>query len=238
VDHDRFAFLVALAVLPTAGLARHGDRTLSQRAGWALRVTQIAVVATYFLAAWAKLRFGGPGWMFGSVLMRSIIRRGTWLTDILTAAPQVLIAAQIGIVLFEVLSPLIFVVRGRWRYAAVAYFYSFHLITIATITISFAPHLVALTSFLPLERVRPIVWARRALRLGVPDPDVDAGDTTSVGARGGGAEPVPLGLGESTGGGAAGHPVTVAGDPPVGGPGQSEPSPGAEQPAQTAPEPA
>jgi hypothetical protein len=42
----------------------------------------------------------------------------------------------------------------------VAFFYSFHAITFATITISFAPHLAALTSFLALEKVRPVVWAR------------------------------------------------------------------------------
>ena len=39
-------------------------------------------------------------------------------------------------------------------YAAVGFFYLFHLVTILTITISFAPHLVAMTSFLPLEQVR------------------------------------------------------------------------------------
>ena len=44
VDHDRFAFLVALAVLPTVRRARHGDRSLNESAGWAIRVTQIAVI--------------------------------------------------------------------------------------------------------------------------------------------------------------------------------------------------
>jgi hypothetical protein len=97
--------------------------------------------------------------MFGSVLARAIIRRGTWLADLLISTPQILIAAQIGIVTFEMLSPLIFLTRGRWRTAAVLYFYSFHVVTFAMITISFAPHLVAMASFLPLERVRPIVAA-------------------------------------------------------------------------------
>jgi hypothetical protein len=164
VDHDRFAYLVALAVLPTAGRARHGDTRLTEAGGWALRMTQIAVVCTYFLAAWAKLRFGGPEWMTGSVLARAIIRRGTELADVIAQVPYLLIAAQIGIVTFELLSPLIFVLRGRWRLAAVGFFYSFHLVTIATITISFAPHLVAITSFLPLERLRPLGIARRAVR--------------------------------------------------------------------------
>jgi len=33
-------------------------------------------------------------------------------------------------------------------------------VTFATITISFAPHLAALTGFLPLEKVRPVTWLR------------------------------------------------------------------------------
>ncbi len=51
VDHDRYAFLVLLAVLPTAGAARRGDREPSEAVGWALRCTQVAVVATYLLSA-------------------------------------------------------------------------------------------------------------------------------------------------------------------------------------------
>jgi len=166
VDHDRFAFLVALAVLPTVGRARHGDGTLTESGGWALRVTQIAVVCTYFLAAWSKLRFGGPGWMTGSVLARAIIRRGTEFADTIATVPGLLIGAQIGIMTFELLSPLVFVLRGRWRLAAIGGFYGFHAVTIATITISFAPHMAAMTSFLPLERIRPIAWARTVLHRG------------------------------------------------------------------------
>ena len=162
VDHDRFAFLIALAVLPTVGRARHGDREQSEAAGWALRMIQIAVVATYFLAAWAKIRFGGLGWMTGSVLARAFIRRGSEFADLIASVPYLMIAAQIGMVTFEALSPLVFALRGRYRYAAIGFFYSFHLLSFATISISFAPHLVAMTSFLPLERVRPIKWLRQA----------------------------------------------------------------------------
>jgi hypothetical protein len=164
VDHDKFSLLVALAVLPTIGRARHGDPTRSEAAGWALRVTQLAVVATYFLAAWAKLRWGGLDWLTSATLTWAIIRRGTFLGDLLLAAPWALIAGQIGIVAFELASPLVFVLRERWRYAAVGFFYSFHVVSFATITISFMPHLAAMTCFLPLERVRPVVWARSRLR--------------------------------------------------------------------------
>jgi hypothetical protein len=161
VDHDRFAFLVALAVLPTCGVARWRDRELDVKAGWALRVVQLAVIATYFLASWAKLRFGGPEWMTGSVLARAILRRGTDLADLIAPIPGLLIAAQIGIMAFELLSPLIFVLAWRWQRWAVAYFYSFHLVTISMITISFAPHLVAMLSFLPLEKAAD--WVARRL---------------------------------------------------------------------------
>jgi hypothetical protein len=160
VDHDRFGLLVALAALPTAGRARHGDQTRTEAGGWAMRVTQIAVVCTYFLAAWAKLRFGGLDWVTSSVLARAIIRRGTDFAHLIAGVPHLLILAQVGIIAFELASPAIFVLRPRWRNWAVAFFYSFHAITFATITISFAPHLAALTSFLALEKVRPVAWAR------------------------------------------------------------------------------
>ena len=161
VDHDRFGLLVALALLPTVGRARHGDPTPTEKGGWALRLTQVAVICTYFLAAWAKLRFGGLDWATSSVLARAILRRGTDLADVIAQVPYLLVVSQLGILAFELLSPLVFVLRGRWRYACVAFFYAFHLATFATITISFAPHLVAMAAFLPLERVRPVTWLRR-----------------------------------------------------------------------------
>lgn len=196
VDHDRFGLLVALAVLPTAGRARHGDTTRTEAGGWALRVTQIAVICTYFLAAWAKLRFGGPDWLTGSVLARAIIRRGTDLADLIAQVPYLLIVAQFGIVAFELFSPVVFLLSARWRLAMVGFFYSFHVVTIATITISFAPHLAAMTSFLPLERVRPLVWARRLAgrdTSGSTSTDVDTAATPPDQERvGAGTKPTPL----------------------------------------------
>lgn len=214
VDHDRIGLLVALAALATVGRARHGDRTRSEAAGWALRVTQLAVVATYFLAAFAKLRWGGLDWLTGGTLTWAFIRRGTALAELMLAAPWVLIAAQIGIIAFELLSPLVFVLRERWRYAAVGVFYSFHAFSFATITISFLPHLVAMASFLPLERVRPVVWLR--------------GRIAEFWSRRGGRFSGGAGRRHGTGGGAAGEPVPVPGDPPVGGPGEQSHPAGAQ----------
>lgn len=153
VDHDRVAFLVALAVLPTVGRARWGDRTADEASGWALRSVQIAVVLTYLFAAFAKLRFGGIAWLNGATLMRSVLRRGTFIVDPLRDHPAVLVAAQYGIVLFELASPLL-LVAGRVGMVFLGVALVFHAVTYATITIIFLPHVICLSAFLPLERLK------------------------------------------------------------------------------------
>lgn len=154
VDHDRVAFLVALAVLPTAGAAGWGDETETEQAGWAVRCIQVAVVATYFLAAFAKLRFGGPGWVNGATLMRAVLRRGTYLAEPLKDHPWTLHITQYLIVIFELLSPLL-LVRGRIGKIFLILAFTFHVVTYATITIVFLPHIMCLLAFLPLERLEP-----------------------------------------------------------------------------------
>lgn len=164
VDHDRFAFLVALAVLPTAGFARWGDRDGDERSGWAIRTIQLAVVLTYFLSVFAKLRFGGLEWLNSATLVRAVIRRGTAISDPLLEHPWVLQAAQYGIVLFEVLSPLLLVpgrMGKRFLIAAVV----FHVVTFSTIGIIFLPHVMCLLSFVELERIpSPMAAIRSSYR--------------------------------------------------------------------------
>ena len=96
VDHDRFAFLVALFVLPTLGAASHRDRTPDPRTGWAVRCIQVAVVATYLLAVVAKARYGHglDTWLDSTTLLRAVVRRGTFLADPLTRQPWILHATQ------------------------------------------------------------------------------------------------------------------------------------------------
>ncbi|HKH06160.1 MAG TPA: hypothetical protein VKA65_13420 [Acidimicrobiales bacterium] len=161
VDHDRFGYMVALFALATAGPARHGEATLTERGGWALRVTQMAAMATYFLAAFAKLRYGGPGWMNSATLTWAVIRRGTDFGDWLMDIPGALVAMQWFIVVFELSSPLIFLLPERVRRALIVSFFGFHVGVFAAVRIAFFPHLVALAAFLPLERLRPITGLRR-----------------------------------------------------------------------------
>ncbi len=157
VDHDRVAFLVALAVLPTAGAARWGEREPTEAAGWALRCIQVAVVATYFLAAFAKLRFGGPGWVNGATLMRAVLRRGTVLAEPLKSNPWILRVTQYLIMAFELASPIL-LTRGKFARMFLLGAVAFHVMTYATITIIFLPHVMCLLAFAPLERLDPKAW--------------------------------------------------------------------------------
>lgn len=168
VDHDRVAFLVALAVLPTVGKVTWGDKIADEKAGWAVRCIQVAVVATYFLSTFAKFRFGGFDWVNGATLLRAVLRRGTDLAEPLETAPELLRAAQWGIVLFELTSPLL-LARGRIAGIYLASAFLFHAITYATIQIVFWPHVACLLAFLPLEKLRsrrPVVPGQRVRRAG------------------------------------------------------------------------
>jgi hypothetical protein len=161
VNHDRVAFLVALAVLPTIGAARSDDRTLDEGAGWALRSIQVAVVLTYALAAFAKLRYGGIDWVEGSTLLRGVLRRGTSLADPLVDNPWILHWSQYALVAFELTSPLL-LARGRVGRIYLGAAGLFHLVTWLALKISFLPHVVCLAAFLPLESLR-LPRARRRL---------------------------------------------------------------------------
>lgn len=158
VDHDRFAFLIALFVLPSVGRAalRTGVRT--QAAGWALSMVALAVGATYTLAAIAKLRFGGWDWVDGATLTRAVVRRNTPLSEPLLDLPGVLHAAQYGLLLMELAVAPLLLVRWkdpRWTWRLVLALLGFHLMTFSMITIIFLPHCIALLALLPLERLAP-----------------------------------------------------------------------------------
>jgi len=156
VDHDRFGFLVLLFVLPTVGRAGLRDRRDTEAAGWALRTTALAVVATYTLSALAKLRFGGLDWVDGATLSRAVVRRGTPLATPLLDHAWVLHVFQYVLMGVELcVAPLLLV---RWRRPQLTWvlttgFLGFHLMTFATISIIFLPHCVALLALLPLERL-------------------------------------------------------------------------------------
>ena len=148
VDHDRFTFLVALAVLPTV------DHLRRDTAVFAVRAVQVAAVLTYLLSVYAKHRFGGglETWLDSTTLLRAVVRRGTFIGDVLAHQPWTLHLAQYAVVAMELASPLL-LVPGRVGKAMLAAVVLFHLATFATVTILFLPHVVCLTAFLPLEKI-------------------------------------------------------------------------------------
>lgn len=177
VDHDRFAFLVALAVLPTVGRARWRNRRLSESAGWAMGAIFLAVMLTYFLAAWAKIRFGGWDWVTGSTLTWAVLRRGTDLATWTLEVPALLTAAQWAMVILELAAPLMLLVRSdRARVALVVFLLGFHVMVFAGVRIIFLPHCVAILSILPWERLPE---ATRRLRGRRPAGGVSGGDAPS-----------------------------------------------------------
>ena len=160
VDHDSFALLVALAVLPTVGTVRWHDREPDERAGWAVRMIQLAVVASYFLAALAKLRFGGLLWANGAVFTWAFSRRGTPLATAIASVPGLLHVGQWTLLLAELCSPVMLWLRGRWIWVAVMFWVGFHLVTYLAIGIHFLALAVCLLAFLPLERL--LLWRELA----------------------------------------------------------------------------
>jgi hypothetical protein len=201
VDHDRADFVVALALLPTVGLAHLTDRRRSEAAGLALRAVQLAAVATYFLSAWAKVRFGGWDWVNSATMVRAVLRRGTPWAQWLLEVPWTLHTFQWVLFTAELTSPVIFLLSERWRRRVVAAWFVFHAMTYAAITIAFWPHLVTMLAFLPLEQYAAWVRTRLPRLRGVPDR-----------RRG---EPSGGGAGESDGGPGdeerSGAPVATAG---------------------------
>ena len=162
VDHDRIAYLVALAVLPTIGRVRWRDRRSTEAAGWAMAMVFVTVMLTYFFAAWAKIRFGGWDWATGSTLARAFVRRGTVFSEWMLDVPGLLVAAQWAMLALELLSPLMLLVWSvRGRVLLVGFLLGFHLSVYASVSIIFLPHCVAILSILPWERVPAV---RRRLR--------------------------------------------------------------------------
>jgi hypothetical protein len=161
IGHDHLAILTAVLVLPTVAGASWRSTDRSASATWALRWVEITVVATYFLSAYAKVRFGGWHWVTGATFAWAVVRRGTGLADPLLQHPMVLLLAQWGLFLLEVATPVLLFVRQRWRTVGVVVLLGFHVTTWLMITINFLPQMVCLAVFLPLEALAAV--AVRAL---------------------------------------------------------------------------
>lgn len=163
IDHDHFALVVALFVLPTAGRAtiRQVEET-SRAAGWAVRMIQAAAVSTYFLSALAKFRFGGWGWANGATFIWAFSRRGNWLAQWMAGHPLLVHGSQWLLLGLELASPLLLWLRGRWLALMLGAFLIFHVVTVYLLHIHFLPLVVCLAAFFPLERIGPW-WRSRPL---------------------------------------------------------------------------
>ncbi|NHC13944.1 hypothetical protein [Motilibacter deserti] len=181
IDHDHFALVVGLFAVATVGPAGLRDPRTSAAAGFALRAVQVACVATYFLSAVAKVRFGGWGWATGATFAWAMSRRGTQLGDVLAQFPWLLRAGQWGVLVMEALTPALLFVRARWQAVGATVLVGFHLATWAATRIHFLPLVVCLAAFLPLERIVPAVTGLRRRRA-TPRRAADASRPAAAGA--------------------------------------------------------
>ena len=164
VAHDHMALVIAAFVLPTIGAARFRDvGTASAKAGWALRIVQIAVVLTYFYSVLMKWIASGniTHWANGAVIIWALMRRGAEWSKPFLEMPGLLIAAQWATLVFEFLSPVVLFLKDKWLYGAVAFFFLFHLMTYLALGIHFLPTVICWAAFLPLERLVPKRFATR-----------------------------------------------------------------------------
>ena len=181
VDHDHFALVVALFVLPTVGRAGWFEVRGTEAAGWALRMIQLAVVATYFLSAVAKIREGGWLWGSSATLVWALSRRGDvqpaqWLST----QPALTYVMQWTVFVAELLSPVMLWLRGRALLVAVCFWMVFHASTYVLLTIHFLPTAICLLAFLPLERI-----GRRADPASTPaSGEVESNDPVAAAKRG------------------------------------------------------
>ncbi|MGN6300745.1 MAG: hypothetical protein ACTHN8_06575 [Angustibacter sp.] len=163
VDHDHFALVVALFVLPSVGTAQWSESVRSEAATWALRLVQVAAVSTYFLSAIAKIREGGWLWGSSATLVWALTRRGAQPAQWLSTQPLLTHVMQWTVFALELLSPLMLWLRGRLLYAFVGFWICFHASTYLLLTIHFLPTAICLLAFLPLERLQaPARWRRGA----------------------------------------------------------------------------
>ncbi len=164
VDHDHFALALALWVLPSAGRLRLSDRSVSEAAGWPVLMIQLGCVATYFLSALAKLRFGGWDWAGGYTFHWAMVRRGTALGKATLDPTWLLQGAQWMLLGLELLTPLLLVTAVRFRRPRLLFVLGlagFHLVTYLLLGIHFLPLVACLFAFLPVERLLDRqTWAR------------------------------------------------------------------------------
>ncbi len=152
VDHDRLTIMVALLVL---ALTPRVGPAVERLSGWALRIVQVVFVLAYPFSAWAKIRFGGWGWMDSATFARAIVRRGSSIGDWLLPHPGLLVLAQWAFISFEVAAVVLLFPNApkKLRWAALVGVVLLHLMTYLMIGISFLPHTVCITAFLPLEHL-------------------------------------------------------------------------------------
>lgn len=173
VAHDHMAIMVAMLVLPTAGVCRYADTERTESAGWALRMVQVFTVLTYtgsvlakaVLNGWDLVRWGNSG-----TLVWAFLRRPNPINVHVLDQTLLLRGSQWGAMALELAAPLVFLVREHRRWLVVLFFLGFHVSTFVLLGIHFLPTMVCWSAFLPWERYAGWLGRRRTARRVVTRP--------------------------------------------------------------------
>jgi hypothetical protein len=151
--------------------ARRSSSTVAaSRYGSPVRLAALVTVATYLLAAVAKLRLGGLDWMFSDAL-RNHVAYSAVRVDLLggPASPigrrlvgfaWLFPPMAVGAVVLELASPVV-LIGGRVRTAWVASAWMMHLAIAALMYVTF-PYPLFLVAFAPFYRLEGLAdWARK-----------------------------------------------------------------------------
>lgn len=164
--------LLVLHALVLAGWALAQGRMDSRTA---LRALEVVVVATYVVAAVAKLRGSGWAWFEGDIL-RNKVAFDNLRKSVIGAPVSPLAGTAVGwgwlwsplaalTIAVELAAPVALLGR-RWTWSWIAVAWGFHLGVLAIMAIAFPYQLtgIAYTPFLPLERLRLPRSSRRRAR--------------------------------------------------------------------------
>ena len=179
-EHLVAIHLLIIGFSPAADRRAIGRRSecddVDLRYGVPIRLMTIALVVSYVLAGWAKVRHGGFDWLFGDVLRNQVaydnLRKellgsphspfGGWLVRYGWVFPP----AAIATTLVELGSVVILLDSHRWRRRWALAAWSFHVGVLATMAISF-PYPLSFVAYAPLfavEHLTPMGMRTRPTR--------------------------------------------------------------------------
>lgn len=151
LDHTYATFTYALCLLPFLHYEQQQAPDNWQQADWALRLIQLSIAITYFLAGLEKLLIGGWGWFAAENLIVHLRAHAAPLGLFVAQYPWLCFMLNVGAVVLELAFIFILVLPQQFRYLLLAFGILFHLGTFLLLGIGgmISPWMAVYIFFLP-----------------------------------------------------------------------------------------